>query len=77
MVAIIIKLNSSVKEGRQQVGRSGSEVLSAQKVLLCVFISATLFHWSHNRGNGLRTVGGSCWFVGGSPLKLGLLKLSQ
>lgn len=53
MVAAIIKLNASIKEGGQQAGKSGSEVLSAQRVILCVFISATLFS-TESRGNGLR-----------------------
>ena len=53
MVAAITKPNASVKEDRQQARKSGSEVLSAQRVIKCV-VSATFFHWSHNRGNGLR-----------------------
>lgn len=48
IVAAIIKLNAYIKGG-QQTGKTGSEVLSAQRMMLCVFISATLFHWSHKR----------------------------
>lgn len=78
MVAAITKLNASIKEGRQQAGESGSEVLSAQRVILCVFISATLFHWSHNKGKWTqRTVGRICWLEGGTSLKPGLFKLSK
>lgn len=43
------KLNASIKAGREQAAKGGSEVLRAQRVILCVFISATLFHWSHKR----------------------------
>lgn len=54
MVAAIIKLNGSVKEGGQQAGKSGSEVLSAQRVVLCVCIYLLLSFPPESRGNGLR-----------------------
>lgn len=78
MVAAIIKLNASIKEGRQQAGKNVSEVLSAQRIILCVFISAALFHWSHNKGKWIqRTVGGICWLEEGTSLKSALLKPSK
>ena len=52
MVAAITKLNASIREDRQQARKSGSEVFRAQGQ--SVFVSAAFFHWSHNRGNGLR-----------------------
>ena len=70
-------LNASIEVGRQQAGKSGSEVASAQRVILCVFISAALFHWSHKRKWTQRTVGRIRWFEEGTSLKPGLLKLSK
>lgn len=55
MAAALIKLNASIKDSREQAGKSGSGVLSAGRVILCLFISATLFSTGVLiRGNGLR-----------------------
>lgn len=55
MVAAIIKLNGSIKEGRQQAGKNVSEVLSAQRIILCVCSSLLLSSTGVIiRGNGFR-----------------------